>query len=340
MAGQGGDDEQDFDVLAVGDIVTDAFIRLLDDEAHTYYNEEGQWLAIPYSTKIPFESAEVVAGVGNAPNAAVSFARQGLRSGLITNIGEDQNGQDMIKSLHHNKVDTRFVKINPDKTSNYHYVLWYKEDRTILIKHEEYRYHWPHLRRDEIPQWIYFSSVSANSQKYHDEIADWLEEHPEVRLAFQPGTFQMEAGVKKMKRIYQRTEVVTLNREEAAFVSGGELSDIHNLFDKMHELGPKIVVITDGPKGAYASGPEGRYKMPLYPDPKPPLERTGAGDSFSSTFVAQLIKGSNIEGALQMAPINSMNVVQYVGAQRGLLDEEHLESLLRIAPHWYKPEKI
>jgi sugar/nucleoside kinase (ribokinase family) len=80
--------------------------------------------------------------------------------------------------------------------------------------------------------------------------------------------------------------------------------------------------------------------MPLYPDPKPPYERTGAGDAFASTFVAALIKGNTIEGALQLAPINSMSVVQYVGAQAGLLSETELNQLLQKAPEWYKPENF
>src|SRR5690554_8059913 len=100
----------------------------------------------------------------------------------------------MIRRLHKNKVDTRFVHVNPDKKSNYHYVLWYKEERTILIKHEEYDYHWPHLKPNEIPKWIYFSSISKNALGFHDELVEWLNEHPDVRLAFQPGTFQIDAG--------------------------------------------------------------------------------------------------------------------------------------------------
>ena len=80
--------------------------------------------------------------------------------------------------------------------------------------------------------------------------------------------------------------------------------------------------------------------MPIYPDQKPPVERTGAGDAFPSTFVASIIMGNTIEGALQWAPISSMNVVQHVGAQAGLLNEKELASFLRKAPRSYKPERF
>ena len=329
------------EVLSIGDVVTDAFIKLLDDRAVTYENEDGKWLAMPFGMKVPFDHAEVIEAVGNASNAAVSFAKLGIKSGLISNVGNDQFGRDIINSLHAKKVDNRFVHINPGKISNYHYVLWYKEERTILIKHEEYDYHWPRFRSTDIPKWVYFSSISKNAlDTYHDKISDWLEDNPDVKMAFQPGTFQLEAGIDRLARLYQRTEVLVLNREEAVQLVQGNYDDIHQLFDRLHQLGARIICITDGPAGAYASDGQARYKMPPYPDPAPPFERTGAGDAFASTFVASLIKGNTVEGALQWAPINSMNVVQHTGAQEGLLTEDELEEYLKKAPDWYHPEQF
>jgi len=333
--------QKQIDVLSVGDVVTDAFIRLLDKEEKVEHQKDGSnWLAIPFGTKIPFDHAEVIPGVGNASNASVAFARLGLKSALAANVGSDQNGRDIIAALEKEHVDTRFVHINPGNKSNYHYVLWYKDERTILIKHEEYDYHWPRFRIIDMPQWVYFSSISEHAMEYHDEIATWLEAHPTVKLAFQPGTFQIEAGTKRLKKIYERSEVLAVNREEATTISHGDHHDLNDLFDKLHALGPKIVMISDGHAGAYASDGERRYKMPIYPDPKPPYDRTGAGDAFTSTFVAALAKGADIQNALLWAPINSMSVVQKVGAQAGLLAEKEVDKYLRAAPQWYHPERL
>lgn len=328
------------DVLCVGDVVTDAFIKLLDDRAEVHETKSGPVLSMPFAMKIPFDHSEVINAVGNSPNAAVNFAKLGLKTGLVANVGGDSAGRDIISTLDKADVDTRFVRIHPKRKSNYHYVLWYKEERTILIKHEKYDYHWPYLRKKEVPKWIYFSSISKDALEFHDDLADWLEKNSEVKLAFQPGTFQMEAGVEKMKRIYKRSEIVAMNREEAAYVTGGNRKDINELLDKVHELGAKIAVISDGPAGSYASDGTDRFKMPIYPDQKPPVERTGAGDAFTSTFVASIIMGNTVEGALQWAPISSMNVVQHVGAQAGLLNERELAACLRKAPRSYKPERL
>lgn len=328
------------DVLSVGDIVTDAFIKLEDKQAKVVKEGDSKWLSMPFGVKVPFDHVEVVEAVGNAANASVSFARLGLKSALMANVGNDQHGRDMLNALARNKVSTQLMHVNHGKQSNYHYVLWYKDERTILIKHEEYKYHWPQLRPHEIPKWIYFSSISRNAMDFHDEMAVWLEKHPDVKLAFQPGTFQIEAGTKRLKKLYERAELLAVNREEAVMVSGGDYNDLNDLFDKLHALGPKVVVISDGHAGAYASDGNERLKMPIYPDPSPPFERTGAGDAFTSTFVAAIIKGADIAGALQWAPINSMSVVQYVGAQQGLLKTAQLEKLLAHSPAWYRPQKL
>ncbi len=78
----------------------------------------------------------------------------------------------------------------------------------------------------------------------------------------------------------------------------------------------------------------------MYPDPAPPVDRTGAGDAFSSTFISALILGKDISEALMWAPINSMSVVQGVGAQEGLLTREKLEEFLANAPDYYRATKI
>lgn len=329
------------DVLSVGDVVIDAFIRLLPDQEKVEYGKDGlPDLSIPFGTKIPYDFVEVVPAVGNASNASVAFAKLGLDSGLVANVGEDDYGRDIINALHKAKVDTRFVRINPGKKSNYHYVLWYKDDRTILIKHEDYDYHWPRFYISDIPKWIYFSSVSSHALEYHDQIEQWLESHPAVKLAFQPGTFQIAAGTHRLKKLYEHTEVLAVNREEAVTISHGNHADIDDLFDKLHGLGPKIVVISDGHKGAYASDGSARWQMPIYPDPKPPYDRTGAGDAFTSTFVAALMHGADIPTALAWAPINSMSVVQKVGAQAGLLGIHELRHYLLKAPHDYRARRL
>jgi sugar/nucleoside kinase (ribokinase family) len=60
-------------------------------------------------------------------------------------------------------------------------------------------------------------------------------------------------------------------------------------------------------------------------------ERTGAGDAFGSGCLSALIKGKDITEALLWGTINSASVIGYVGAQRGLLNEQGLTQWLERA---------
>lgn len=325
--------------LAIGDILSDAFIKLKNAHVHSGIDTAGAELCVTFGDKIPYESVEVVTGVGNSPNAAVSAARLGLNSAILTNIGSDKNGEDCLKSLKENGVITDYVVTHEGKETNYHYVLWFGVERTILVKHTEFDFKFPNLEGVEV-SWIYLSSLAENSLPYHMEIAEYLKSHPETKLAFQPGTFQMKLGIEKLKDIYAHTEVFFCNVEEAERILNIQSKDIPTLMKGLHDLGPKIVCISDGPNGAYASDGTNIWSIPMYPDTAPAIDRTGAGDAFSSTFTTALGLGKTIPEALAWGPINSMSVVQKVGAQAGLLTREKLEELLTNAPESYKVTKI
>lgn len=323
--------------LGVGDLTTDAFIKLKDASVNCEVDKDKCKLCFNFKDKVPYEDVYVTRAVGNAANASVCASRLGLKSGLVSDVGDDHEGGECIATLKKNGVHTDYIKIHRDRETNYHYVLWFDSDRTILVKHQEYDYKLPDINP---PEWLYLSSLAENSTPYHLEITEYLRHHPEVNLVFQPGTFQMKLG-DKLAEIYKRTKLFFCNVQEAQRITDlAGSTDLKTLLRKLTDFGPEIVVITDGPRGAFAFDGKEMWYMPPYPDPKPPLERTGAGDSFASTIAAALALGKTLPEALMWGPINSMSVVQYVGAQEGLLTREKLEEFLADAPADYRPQKI
>lgn len=324
------------DFLAVGDVVVDAFIRLQDATVHCKINNEECEICMRWGDKIPFESATVVPAVGNSANAAVAAARLGLSSSLRAYVGDDADGQACIDSLHKDGLDTTLVEKVPGKKTNYHYVLWYESERTILVKHETFDYAVPTL--EVPPKWLYLSSLGENSLPYHEAWLEQLAKWPETKLAFQPGTFHFKLGKDKLAAVYQRADIFFCNKEEAERILGIEpTEDIKGLLSQIQALGPKIVVITNDRKGAFALAEDGKaWFVPRYPDPRDPFERTGAGDAFASTVTAALALGKPLEEALLWGPTNAMSVVQKIGAQEGLQTRDQLEALLKDAPEDFK----
>lgn len=324
------ENKQQFDFIAIGDTVIDAFIRL--SIGHIQETAHGRELCIPYGMKVPFDEVYILPAVGNSANASVSAARLGLKSALLTSLGKDEYGNQCLTQLAKENVATDFIQQEEGKKTNYHYVLWQGDDRTILIKHEKFT---PVIPDIGSPKWLYLSSLGGHTLPFHHELIEYVKAHPEIKLAFQPGTFQLGFGA-ELAELYKNTEVVCMNKEEAEELLVSEGAEIKDLLDGLSNMGPKITIVTDGPHGAYMKYDNTYFSMPLYPDLAPPLERTGAGDAFFSTFVGYLAKGYDAPYAMKRAPINSMNVVQHVGAQEGLLTEAALEELLKKAPENYQ----
>jgi ribokinase len=330
--------ENNYDLVAIGETTIDAFIRLKDAHVHCNLNKEDCQICLDFGAKIPYESVTEVPAVGNAANAAVSAARLGLKSALVANIGKDRNGDLCIDALKKEKVSTEFIHVNIDKNTNYHYILWFEDERTILQKHSDFPYQLPEI---DDPKWIYLTSLGERSLSMHEQLVKYLETHPKIKLAFQPGIFQIKLGAKKLEEIYKKTDIFFCNVEEAKAILNIENHDEpRDLLQKMHDLGPKMVIITDGTKGSYSYDGQEFLFMPPYPDPKPPYERTGAGDAFSSTVVEAIILGKELPEALAWGSVNAMSVVQDIGAQRGLLPRAKIEEFIKTAPENFKVKKI
>lgn len=329
---------KEIDFLAIGDTVVDAFIKIKEAHVTCSIDHQACELCMQFGAKVPYESVTVIPAVGNSANAAVSAARLGLRSGLVTFLGNDVNGRECKFQLEQENIDTEYVVMENGKMTNYHYVLWFGDERTILIKHETFKTFLPPISTP--PKWIYLSSLGEHAKDLHFELAHYLSANPGTQLAFQPGTFQIKMGKELLAPIYSRTNFFCCNVEEAMLILGTDVRDLPTLLLGISLLGPKVTCITDGKNGSYMRYKDENYFLPIYPDPIPPLERTGAGDAFASTFAAAIVSGVDPVEALRWGPINSMNVVQHIGAQKGLLKKKDIENLLTQAPAEYVVKKL
>lgn len=325
-----------YDFLGIGDITSDSFITLQNAKISCSPTNEECSISIPWGTKLPYERVDIVHGVGNAANASVSAKRLGLRSALITSVGNDDGGYKCREVLAGERVATKYVNTEKGKKTNHHYVLSHEAERTILVKHESFTYILP----EKPASIVYLSSLSEGTETFHHEIVDWLNES-ESFFVFQPGTFQLRMGIDALTDLYKRCHLFICNKEEAQFLLQTTEQNIPVLCHMIVEKGPSIVSITDGPNGAFVhvSFNNEMWFIPQYPDKKPPVDRTGAGDAFSSTLAVYTGEGMSPDQALRRAPINSMSVVQHTGAQKGLLTREEVNKYLTEAPESYSLER-
>ncbi|HLP86547.1 MAG TPA: carbohydrate kinase family protein [Candidatus Paceibacterota bacterium] len=330
------ENEKQIDILTIGDIATEPFIKIREAEATCDPDGDHCKLCINFGGKIPYESAEVCHAVGNSSNVAIGASRLGLSSCLVSYVGNDTTGKEDIELLEEEKVNTDYIRVVNGMESNYHYVLWYGVERTILVKHTEFPYSLP----DDLvePKWIYFSSLAPNSEEYHHEISNYLKSHPNVSLAFQPGTFQIKLGTEKLKDIYANTKIFFCNLNEAQRILETDEEDIPKLLRMISALGPKMVVITNGIKGAYCY--DGNQVLFMKAFPKRTVESTGAGDAFASAFLSALILEKNTNEALMWGATNAMSVVCHIGPHKGLLTRNQIEEYIKKLPEDSGPTVI
>ncbi|HTL39830.1 MAG TPA: carbohydrate kinase family protein [Methylomirabilota bacterium] len=316
-----------YDIVSVGDTTIDAFIELHEASVHCAVDHTNCQLCLSFADKVPYEKLTMLPA-GNSTNNAVGSARLGMKNAFVATVGDDENGHKILRELKSEGIDTNFINVQKGVQTNFHFVLSFQGERTILIKHNKFEYKLPHGLNTE---WMYFSSMAAGTEKFHKEVERFLEKNPNIKLSFNPGTFQMRMGVSKLKGIYARTEILFLNREEAQLVLKMQTRNVKSLLKGLHKLGAKIAVITDGRQGSYASNGSSKiWYMDEFVGPH--VESTGAGDAYATAFTAAIFYGKPLSEALAWGTTNGGHVVMYVGPHAGLQTKSQIETYLKKHP--------
>jgi ribokinase len=278
--------------------------------------EETNELCIKFGEKITVDKAEILVG-GNAANVAVGASRLGLRAALVAEIGKDEFAQKIINTLSSEKVDISNVKQTEGQQSSFSVIINFKGERTIFSEHVK-RSH--DFNFDQVStKWVYLTSVGEEWIGAYNKTVDFVKSK-QAKLAFNPGTLQIQSGKASMNNILLITDVLFLNKEEAEQILNmkDQKSNINGLLNGLQKLGPKIVVITDGRNGSYAIDVNGNISKKGIVETKA-IEKTGAGDAYSSGFLSAIINGKSIADSMDLGAKNSASVIGKVGALAGLL---------------------
>ncbi|MFH1430581.1 MAG: PfkB family carbohydrate kinase [Candidatus Uhrbacteria bacterium] len=315
-----------YDLITIGDIKLDTFVVLPKRSAQVKLMKDTrrEWLCTEYRAKISVtDFAPQIAG--SAPNVAVGGARLALKTAIISSVGTDSIGTLAVEHLSRERVDTRHLTKMKDVRSSYSIVTMYREDRTILAALQPHTFRMP---KTCATKWLFVSEMGPGFEPLFKDIVTRCK-NKQIRLGFNPGALQLKAGLAALKPILKATSILFVNTDEAAQLLNhrNRQSDITHLLTALWKLGPSTVVVTDGPRGAYAFDGGKPLFMPAFPGKA--TERTGAGDAFACGFLAATIHGKSAAEALRWASANSASVVRHVGPQPGLLAHTAMRETLR-----------
>jgi len=313
------------DVVTIGDAMRDIFLfpalseveKPVEGEAIRTKESFEEFLVFGLGDKITVSDVAFSVG-GTANNVAVGLAEIGLKVSVCSALGDDNAGKEIEEQISKRGVDTSSIKIYHRKHSSFSVIISYKGERTIFVYHafnpENFK-----LPENIQTQWAYLGPMAEGYDRIFNHITS-LKVKNDLKVAINPGAVQIERGLHSFGGLLKMIDIIFLNREEAKDISGLKgVATVKEMARAIHLEGPKMVVITDGKDGAYAFDGVDFLKVGAYPGHR--LDATGAGDAFSSAYLAAVINGEEMQNALKWGVTNSASVIEKIGAQEGLLSK-------------------
>lgn len=334
-----------FDLISIGDSTIDVFMQVesRDTETVCKVKEEECLICFAYGSKIPVSTCQRIAAVGNAANNAIGSARLGLNTAIYTVLGSDQDSEESKRVFEEEGVDTRYVVTENGKRSNFSVVINYSGERTIFVYHEPHKYDFP---QDVGASWVYLTSVGKDHNSLHEQIVAWVKSSG-AKLGFNPGSHQLKDGLEGLKPVLEVTEVLSVNKEEAQGLGGPHSAqgsagqeEVKELLGELKKVVPGTIVITDGPEGSYASIDGREVWFVGIPASAPIVERTGAGDAYTTGFIAATARGLDLPTAMIWGTLNATSVVAHIGAREGLLTPMQMEGFIKQYGSEIKPRMV
>ncbi len=313
-------------IITIGDAMRDIFIFPALDDMEKLANKSQvqpirehfeKYMVFGLGDKVTISDAQYSIG-GSAANVATGLKKLGFHTSIITAIGEDPAGVDVKSVLSKAGISTSNIKIYKNKKTGFSVIVSYKGERTIFVYHafEPTSFVLP---GDLNADWFYLGPMAQGFEKLYNQVtAEVIKRN--IKVAINPGSRQISAGLNSFGGLLKLIEIIFLNKEEAQAITGLKgVPQVKDLAKTIHAQGAKIVVITDGQKGAYAYNGEDFNRVGIYPATR--IDATGAGDSFASAFLAGIIEEESLIECLKWGVTNSASVVEKVGTQDGLLSK-------------------
>lgn len=348
--------------LTVGGAMIDTIVQIAPEriEQITMTNADTRYLLVEGGRKVEAEKIEGHVG-GGAVNGAVSMARLGANTACMVKLGVDLQAFEILKKLGAENVSAEFViRTNAAPTGASVLISSHERNAGVFTARgsntllEEADLADAAFARDL----VYITGLSNASADRFPSILRKARASGAF-VANNPGIRQLSSRAQPFFENFSSIDLLSVNRSEAAqLVPGligrgceakGQIPDdaaAHSLMVRGLEAGgfhmdftafvraviaagPRVVLVTDGSRGAYAATAEGITHCGTISVKV--AGTVGAGDAFASTFSLLTASGSPPDKALRGATFNAASVIESIDTQSGLLSRDALEARLSTA---------
>ncbi|OGH15893.1 MAG: hypothetical protein A3C30_03635 [Candidatus Levybacteria bacterium RIFCSPHIGHO2_02_FULL_40_18] len=309
-------------VLIVGTSVVDLFLDIDPDHVKI----EDRKVTFTLGDKVPSSIKKSALG-GNGANVSAGLTRLEIPVTFYTYLGNDFFSREIQTGLSSEGVEIE-AETNKNSNSPLHIVLDFPpQDRVILANYGKDSHGFsPKTHQFDF---MYLTSIPEYWEEAYRKILDFAKEN-KIPIAFSPGTRQIEDKNDLVIDVIKSSKIYFSNKEEAMKISNIQdpKSNIKDLLLEIKKLGPEVVSITDGPRGAYAIDQENNCFY-IVEAPTKGHEKTGAGDAYAAGFFASYLYGNNIPTSMKWGLAVSGSVMEHTGAQFGLLTRKGLDERLK-----------
>lgn len=275
---------------------------------------------------------------GDSSNVAVAAARQGGKAGCLTALGHDAFGRRFLSLWAGEGIDTTHVRqkagptglniIEPDPSGrDFTYYragssasLYGPEDLPAGYIEDARVLHLSGITQAVSPT---MRAASIAAMVRARAAGTLISYDTNLRLAL----WSLDQARAVIGAALAMTDIALPGEDEAEQLWG--LSDADAILDHVLALGPRIVALKCGARGAVIATPERRERIP--PVPCTPLDSTGAGDAFAGSFLAEhLATGDPFRAGRHAARVAAVTVTGY-GAVIPIPRREELDSLEPVA---------
>jgi ribokinase len=259
---------------------------------------------------------------GSAANFAAQASRLGVKTTLVSCVGDDPYGHLAVKEMSKIGVDTSGILVLENQSTGlFIYTHDVAEDWLVVAKPGANKFLEKRLFEEENLGDAQVMHLAGSFPMMIDRAME-LASTQGMILSLDPGR---AANKLEFKRILKHTDLLFINQHE--------LKDYFNIEPKEDELKsfaktfPGIVILKMGENGAIAT--DGFEYCTSHIFEVPVVDTMGAGDSFAAGFITAWIRSENIEQALNMANAVAALTITKQGAQNGQPTLEEVARFLR-----------
>ena len=327
-----------YDFVTVGSAVSDVFVQT--EKEFAKIKEHGSHHDVCYhiGSKILISDIHFETG-GGGTNTAVAFARLGFKTGYVGKIGDDRNSDHMLDILKKEHID--FLGGRGIGQMGFSVIIvGLQHDRTILTyKGVNNSLDFTDIKKAALKaKRYYFSSMLGTSWNTICRLAQFATKES-IPYTFNPSQYIVQDGPKPLAPLLKGCQLLALNREEAeSLTSSPSGCAVNHLLTKLNTWVP-YVVVTDGPRGAFAY--DGKYKHTILPNPHARVvETTGAGDAFAAGVSAGLEWHMDMDDCLKIGMAEAESVIAHIGAKNVLIDKVLAQDAVRTKKYRMSREVI